>query len=127
MKPFKAQKQELEAEFEPGPKEYDALRAEMKKYKYEEFNGRKWGAFEQAMHHLGVVSLRNGQLFVRNPQEYTKYLKMHSKIEAKDDAELLAIFEQYPEEKIAWEKKRDAFFADWKKSILSMGAKMKVI
>lgn len=119
--------QPLEAEFEPGPKEYDALRAEMKKYKYEFCFGRKWGAFEQAMHHLGVVRLDDGQVFVCNPLEYTKYLKMKSKIEAKDDAELMSMLEQYPEEKEAYQKKIQAFFADWKKSLSQMGAKMKVI
>lgn len=124
---MKKHDQPLEAEFEPGPKEYDALRAEMKKYKYEEFRGRKWGAFEQAMHHLGVVNLRYGQLFVRNPSEYSKYLKMHTKIEAKDDAELVEILRTMPEEKVAWEKKRDAFFDEMRETLTQTRAKFKAI
>ncbi len=119
-------RQELEAEFEPGPKEYDALRAEMKKHKYGEFNGRKWGVFEQAMHHLGVISLRNGQLFVKNPTEYSKYLRMKSKIEAKDEADLLDIFRQYPEERTAWENMRDRYFAQMKDLLTRTRASMKI-
>lgn len=107
----------LESEFQPSRADYDALRSDMKPYRYEEFNGRKWGAFEQAMHHKGIIRLADGLLFVSNPKEYTKYLHMYSKIQAKDDMELKIILDTMPEEREAHEAKLAPLFKEIKELI----------
>lgn len=92
--------------------DYDKLRAGMKEF--ESGKGRYNNRFLKYMNKLGVVRLEGDELFVRSPLEFTQYIDMYSNIQKKDDAELKAILDQYPEEKDAWRDKIKAIAQSFK-------------
>jgi len=100
MKKYEEQKEVVRQSFTPS--DYDSLRNGLKRY--ENKRGQFGSKFFQFLEGEKVIRFEKGELLVSSPVLYTQYSDMYSKIQAKDDAELMSFLEQYPEEKAAWKE-----------------------
>lgn len=121
-------KEEIQAapdEFDT-PIEYNKLREGMKKFSVKKINGRTYGKWEQYMEEIGVLSFSDkGQVQVIVPALYTKYNRMNSKIEALDWADTERLFQIAPEEREAYEVKRDGWFKEMRQMLTKVAVQAK--
>lgn len=99
----------------PSAREANELHEALKAFPPKEVNGRKQYAFELYCEKKGIISFGEwGQILVRNPLQYHRALKVEGLRNWIQQQEQEKLFQAFPEEKVAWEKKIAALLQEWR-------------
>lgn len=98
-------KDEVVAEYQFNKEDYDALREGMSKFEMKHIEGKLRGRWEQYMNSKNILSFTDRGVVVHDTNEYTRYNKMRSKLEAYDDMRQEEFWVMNPEEHQVWKDK----------------------
>ena len=108
-------------QYKPSMTEAQEMERGMKEFPVQVINGKKQYPFEQYCVDKGYISfLPNGQIQVRSAFNWARATKVYDLVQWKRAKDLEDIFEQFPEEKVAYENKLQAIFVDIRKLFTSM-------
>jgi hypothetical protein len=101
--------------YKPSQREALDLSEKLKAFTPKVVNGRKQYPFELFLESQQIIRFdKFGMIQVVNPQAYKKYIDINSLRQWIDEQEMERMFQAFPEERVAYEKKVRAMFADIK-------------